>query len=337
MFVFKRYCYIYLFIQLIFSFLFCSSQSVAYEQDIYFSTPNDDTSFMLRELVYKNSSTYFDDLNKQYLRYQTPYSPDMYRPQTEPEQPPQAKEPEDEIIKENAGEVENFSEHEQSAKIVIIIDDMGINREKTRKISSLQYPIMASFLTYSPHLREQIEQSQNSGQEIMVHVPMEPSVMQNYTEQMLTTDMTDEEIIKTLNEMLAQIPQAVAINNHMGSKFTEDEYRMGVVMRVLKEKGLIFVDSKTSAKTQGYKQAKILNVVSFIRDIFLDNENNYDYILSQLQKTEKIALKKGYAIAIGHPKEQTYKALKDWLPSLEGKGLQLIPISKMKNYQAITE
>ena len=331
MFVSKRYCYIYLFIQLIFSFLLFLPQSFAYEQEIYFSTPNDDTSFMLRELAYKNSSTYFNDLSKQYLRYQTPYSPDIYRPQIEPEETPQAKEPEEEITKENTAETENFSEQEKYAKIVIIIDDMGVNREKTQKISSLQYPIMASFLTYSPHLKEHIEQSQKSGQEIMLHVPMEPNIMQNYTEQMLTTDMADEEIVRLLNTMLQQVPQAVGINNHMGSKFTEDEHRMGIVMQVLAEKGLIFVDSKTSAKTVGYKQSQLFGLKSLMRDVFLDNQNDYDYIISQLQKAEKIAHETGLAIAIGHPKEQTYQALKDWLPSLEDKGLKLIPISKI-NY-----
>lgn len=336
MFVFKKYVYI-CFIQLIFSFFLFLPQSFAYEQDIYYYPPNDDTGFMSSDLMRKDSTFYFKDLSRQYLRNQTPYIPLPKTTEIDSEKQPQVQEPSQENAPDNEPKNQNISATENLSKIVIIIDDMGVNRKRSEEISQLKYPLTASFLTYAPHLKEQIEESQKNGQEIMVHIPMEPKIMQNYTNQMLTTDMTDEEIIKTLNEMLAQIPQAVAINNHMGSKFTEDEYRMGVVMRVLKEKGLIFVDSKTSAKTQGYKQAQILNVVSFIRDIFLDNENNYDYILSQLQKTEKIALKKGYAIAIGHPKEQTYKALKDWLPSLEEKGLQLIPISKMKNYQAITE
>ncbi|MBP5399357.1 MAG: divergent polysaccharide deacetylase family protein [Alphaproteobacteria bacterium] len=252
--------------------------------------------------------------------------------QVEPEKTQQPKEPTEEILPNDTPQTQDFSEQNNYAEIVIIIDDMGVNRDKTQKISSLQYPITASFLTYAPHLKEQIEQSQNSGQEIMVHVPMEPNVMQNYTEQMLTTDMTDEEIVRLLNTMLQQVPQAVGINNHMGSKFTEDEHRMGVVMQVLAEKKLIFVDSKTTAQTTGYKQSQLFGIKSFTRDIFLDNKNDYDYILSQLQKAEKIAHETVLAIAIGHPKEQTYQALKDWLPTLQDKGLKLTPISKINNY-----
>ncbi len=279
---------------------------------------------MLRELIYKNSATHLNDLSKQYLKYQTPYSPLMSKSQI-------AYEKRQDETAQNIAKTDN--EEANFAKIVIIIDDMGINSEKTKQISDLRYPLNVSFLTYAPHLQKQIKQSQNSGQEIMIHVPMEPHTMQNYTEQMLTTDMTDEEIVKILETILQQVPQAVGINNHMGSKFTEDEHRMGVIMQVLAEKGIIFVDSRTSAKTSGYKQAQFYGVKFFVRDIFLDNKDDYDYITSQLQKVEKIAHKTGFAVAIGHPKEQTYQALKDWLPSLEDKGIKLVHISKINNHE----
>lgn len=330
MFVLKKYLYTYFLIQLIFSFFCFLPQSFAYEQDIYFYPANGDINFMLPEITYKNSAMYRGEASKQYLRHQTPYFPYILKPENAKEEISKSEEKNEEIIENETIEVENISNSENLNRIVIIIDDMGVNRKRTRKIAELQYPLTVSFLTYAPHLREQIEQSQNSGQEIMIHVPMEPNVMQNYTEQMLTTDMTDEEIIKILETMLQQVPQAVGINNHMGSKFTEDEHRMEVVMRALTDKGLIFVDSKTSAKTAGPKQAQLLGTKFYMRDVFLDNENDYNYILSQLQRVEKIAHETGLAIAIGHPKEQTYNALKDWLPDLKEKGLQLIPVSQIK-------
>jgi polysaccharide deacetylase 2 family uncharacterized protein YibQ len=65
--------------------------------------------------------------------------------------------------------------------------------------------------------------------------------------------------------------------------------------------------------------------------VFIDNNNDKEYILGQLSVAEKLAHKNGYAIAIGHPKSQTYEALKDWLPGLEEKGIILEPLSKIVN------
>ncbi|MBO7556038.1 MAG: divergent polysaccharide deacetylase family protein, partial [Alphaproteobacteria bacterium] len=213
--------------------------------------------------------------------------------------------------------------------IAIVIDDMGINRKMTKEIGSLTYPLTASFLPYGINLKEQIAYSIQSGHEIMLHLPMEPQIMQNYTEDMLTTEMTDEEILQKLSQMLQKIPQAVGANNHMGSKFTENAQKMGVVMEELANKNMLFLDSKTSSKSTGLEQAKLFGTKFFARDIFIDNENSYDYIMSQLEKAEKIAHDKGCAIAIGHPKEQTYLALKDWLPELTKKGIKLVWLSQI--------
>ena len=213
--------------------------------------------------------------------------------------------------------------------ITIVIDDMGINVKRTKDISSLHYPLTASFLTYANNLKNQIANSQAGGQEIMAHLPMEPQVMQNFTSQMLTTAMSDKEVKQTLKEMLDLFPNIVAVNNHMGSKFTEDKHRMAIVMQELAARNLIFLDSKTTSHSVGAEEAKRFNVRLAERNVFLDNKDDFNYIMGQLRQTEQIARSRGHAIAIGHPKEQTYLALKAWLPTLEEKGLQLVPLSKM--------
>lgn len=211
--------------------------------------------------------------------------------------------------------------------IAIVIDDMGISKKRTKDISSLPYPINASFLTYADNLERQIAESQVSGQEIMAHLPMEPQVMQNFTPTMLTTSMSDEEIVKTLRNMLQAIPGVAAVNNHMGSKFTEDEHRMAVVMKELAARGLAFLDSKTTPHSAGPEQARKHGVKLTMRNVFLDNKDEFDYVMRQLKQTEKIARANGYAVAIGHPKAQTYLALKAWLPTLEEEGIKLVPLS----------
>ena len=115
----------------------------------------------------------------------------------------------------------------------------------------------------------------------------------------------------------------------MGSKFTEDRRAMSDIMKVLAEHDLFFLDSKTTAKSVGQEVAKTYGVDYATRHVFLDNNNDKAYILGQLRATEKIAKKNGYAVAIGHPKSQTYVALKEWLPTLEEKGIKLVPMSEI--------
>ena len=104
---------------------------------------------------------------------------------------------------------------------------------------------------------------------------------------------------------------------------------MDAVMRELKRRDLFFLDSKTTANSAA-ENAAAQNGVSYVsRNIFLDNEDKFDYIMRQLHQTEKIARKNGYAVAIGHPKEQTYRALKVWLPTLQSRNLRLVPLSEI--------
>ena len=213
--------------------------------------------------------------------------------------------------------------------IAVIIDDMGINHRRTADISSLNAPLTSSFLTYGTRLDKQVEKAVKAGHEIMIHVPMEPKSKINLTPDTLTTQMNEKDIKAELSKMLNKFKNVRGVNNHMGSEFTEDKQRMNYVMDVLKEHNMFFVDSKTSAKSVGRRVAKDKRVAYAHRHVFLDNENKVDYINKQLRAAERIARKNGYAVAIGHPKSATFKALKDWLPSLEEKNIKLVHMSEI--------
>lgn len=219
-----------------------------------------------------------------------------------------------------------FGEH---PVVVIVIDDMGISQKRTADISSLQAPLTVSFLTYGRRLAEQIQNSRASGQEIMIHVPMEALKAVDTAPDVLTTKMTKDEIKANLQTMIAKFENIKGINNHMGSKLTEDKEKMLAVMEVLQEQGLFFLDSKTSAASRAEEAAAEIGIAYAHRHVFLDNNNDKQYILGQLKKTEQLARKNGYAIAIGHPKTQTYAALKEWLPKLEQQGIEVVPLSRV--------
>lgn len=213
--------------------------------------------------------------------------------------------------------------------IAIVIDDMGVSHRRTANISSLDYPLTSSFLTYASNLRPQIAAAERAGHEIIAHLPMEPKASMNVSPDVLTVKMNEKQVAEGLNGMLDKFPGIAGVNNHMGSRFTEDAERMDVVMKELEKRGLFFLDSKTTPHSAGEKAAKDNSVRYVSRNVFLDNEDKFDYVMRQLRQTEAIARKNGYAVAIGHPKEQTYNALKVWLPTLKSRNLRLVHLSEI--------
>lgn len=215
--------------------------------------------------------------------------------------------------------------------IAIVIDDMGVSQKRTRDITSLKAPLTASFLTYGRNLEPQVNDALAAGQEVMAHTPMQAHSNADTAPDVLTIAMSTDEVKAGLNIMLDKFHNIKGINNHMGSRLTEDLERMDAVMEILKERGLFFLDSKTSAFSVAKQAARRNGVAYATRHVFLDNENNVDYIKKQLAIAERIARRNGYAVAIGHPKTGTYKALKEWLPGLNDKQIRLVPLSEIVN------
>ena len=104
-------------------------------------------------------------------------------------------------------------------------------------------------------------------------------------------------------------PSARYINNHTGSVFTDNYKAMHTLYGIMKKEGFIFIGSRTIGSTKVRKIAHEYGDDYVARDIFIDNTQTVPYIHNQLKKAERIAKKKGYAIAIGHPHKMTMQAL----------------------------
>ena len=217
----------------------------------------------------------------------------------------------------------------EAVRIAIVIDDMGASPMRTQEIIALKAPLTSSFVTFATQLDKQTLQATQAGHELMIHVPMQPKSDIFVSNDVLTIDMTEAQISQAFAQMLKKFHHVVGVNNHMGSRFTEHADKLVPVMKLLAKSGLFFLDSKTTAQSQGESVAKKYGVPSVHRHVFLDNENNLEYILRQLALTEKIARQNGYAIAIGHPKTQTSKALSAWLKTLDDKHIELVHLSEL--------
>ncbi|MCH7807456.1 MAG: divergent polysaccharide deacetylase family protein [Proteobacteria bacterium] len=218
---------------------------------------------------------------------------------------------------------------EGKGRIVIVIDDMGNNSAMARAFGDLEGPLNFAFLPYAPNLERQTQALRGQGHELLLHLPMEPSGNEAPGPKALLTSHTEQELLAAIEWNLSRFDGFVGVNNHMGSRFTKDRERMKLVMEELKRRGLLFLDSLTVPNSEGAKLAKSLGMPWAGRDIFLDNEIDEAAILAQLRQVERIALRRGTAIAIGHPHGATLRALRLWIPTLEGKGLVLVPLSSV--------
>ncbi len=216
-------------------------------------------------------------------------------------------------------------------KMAIVIDDMGEDLKLARGLAALDIHITFSIWPNSSNVKKTIEIARKSGNEIMIHLPMQPKGYPkvNPGPDALLMGMTADQIHKIVQDAAAKVPGARGLNNHMGSRFTEDFYGMKQVMVQLKKNKLYFLDSRTTPDSAGAKAAKILGVTAFERNIFLDNVKNVAAIKYQLAKTAEIAKKRGQAIAIGHPNHETLKAIKQWAMENKGK-VNIVPVEQLK-------
>ena len=128
--------------------------------------------------------------------------------------------------------------------------------------------------------------------------------------------MTSEEIEWRINEVLNEIPEAVGMNNHQGSRATADSKIMSVVASVLKNRDKYFLDSRTVSNTVGEKSMRAIGVPTASRHVFLDNDSSIDKISTQLDELAAFAKKRGLGIGIGHARPNTLKVLQDKIPEL---------------------
>lgn len=218
-------------------------------------------------------------------------------------------------------------------RIAIVIDDMGLDRKRSDKVQALPGPLTLAWLPYAHALPQQTAQARAAGHELIVHMPMEPSGNADPGPDALLTALGETELRRRLARHLAAFDGFVGINNHMGSRFTADQRGMAVVLSELAGRGLLFLDSRTTADSAAGPLAAHYHVPMLARDVFLDHQQSPQAVAAALAKVEEIARRKGSAIAIGHPHDVTTAALAAWLPTLEAKGFQLVPLTALLKEQ----
>ncbi|EHB5961999.1 divergent polysaccharide deacetylase family protein [Campylobacter coli] len=227
------------------------------------------------------------------------------------------------VVEQNLSKEENLTKDmnlskTKQARLAIIIDDMA-NISQVRALQALKLKLIPSFF---PPDKNHIDTPKLALKFdfYMVHLPL---AAMNYTKPELDTlnpSDSEKRILKKIQQVKKDFKDLKFINNHTGSLFTSDEKAMKKLYKAFEKEELIFVDSKTIASSKAPKVAKALGQIYIQRDVFLDNRDDVAYIKNQLIEAVRLAKQKGFAIAIGHPRKNTFKALeqsKDLLKSVE--------------------
>jgi hypothetical protein len=212
-------------------------------------------------------------------------------------------------------------------QISIVIDDLGVVKRNSLRLINMKPGLTLSFLPYATELERQTELARERGHELMLHLPMQPRGDAFPGPHALNSKLSEDELYRQIVWNLDRFDGYVGINNHMGSAFTEDSRGISRLLAEVEARGLLVLDSRTTNNSVLAEMAQSDNIPYTVRDVFLDNTQDVDYILGQLDKLEYYARRHGSAVAIGHPYDETIQALEIWLPKLREKGINLVPLS----------
>jgi polysaccharide deacetylase 2 family uncharacterized protein YibQ len=216
-------------------------------------------------------------------------------------------------------------------RMAIVIDDIGYDLSPLNEILLMDIPITIAILPYCQHSKEAAERAMRKGKEILLHLPMEPH---GYPEKdpgvgTLFLGMKNEEILNQLEKDIDAVPYISGVNNHMGSRFMENEEKVEIVFNCLKRKNLFFLDSLTTKKSKGRQIAKKIGERYVSRDVFIDNDHDFGETYERLIQIIEAKDRWRSIIVTGHPYMSTIQAIREALPLFEDKGITIVPLSDL--------
>jgi polysaccharide deacetylase 2 family uncharacterized protein YibQ len=221
------------------------------------------------------------------------------------------------------------------AAVALVIDDLGRSVADLERLGRLGVPVTYAVLPYESRTAEVAAELGRRGAETILHLPMEPSNGADPGPGALTRAMAPAELARATREALAAVPGAVGVNNHMGSGLSADRGSMAAILAVVGERGLYFLDSRTSARSVAYAAARELDVAAAERQVFLDPDPRAAAVRYQFRRLLDAARERGAAIAIGHPHPETLAVLEEEVPLALAHGYRFVPVSYLVDRSSV--
>ncbi len=214
-------------------------------------------------------------------------------------------------------------------KIAIVIDDWGYNLNNLDILRQIKYPLTLSVLPNLNYSKRISQEAHRRGFEVILHLPMEPDEKVRLEHNTIMASMSEKTIRDIIADDLDNIVYAKGVSNHMGSKAVQDLKTMSVIFSELQKRRLYFLDSYVSSKSVSFELVNKIHLAFAKRDVFLDNNEDPEYIRGQIYKLKVKARTYGRAIGIGHARRITLQVLKDIMPELEKEGYRFVFVSQL--------
>ena len=215
-------------------------------------------------------------------------------------------------------------------RLAVILDDVA-DLDAARRALTLEAPVTLAVLPYAEAAPDIAARVSAAGRELFVHLPMEPVGLDDPGPYALTKALDADGLSARLAFAFGRAPGAVGFNNHMGSRMTADRAAMDAVFAALgpHASGLIFVDSMTHPRSQAAGAARDAGLTALKRDVFLDHDSDPAAIDARMDEALALAVEHGAAIAIAHPRPETFDALETLAARAEAAGVEIVPVAAL--------
>lgn len=222
-----------------------------------------------------------------------------------------------------------FSPVVMAGKLAIVIDDIGYRGKEDNAIYNLPKAVNVAIIPSAPYATARANKAFQQKRDILIHLPMQPKNSSQPIEAgALLVGMNEEKVNQIIQSARNQVPYAIGLNNHMGSRATTDKPLMQHLMKSLSEQKLFFLDSKTAGNSVAVQTAQDFGVKALERHIFLDDSDDRPDVQKQFQRAIEYARKHGTAIMIGHPRKNSVAVLEKGLANLPA-DIELVSIGQL--------
>ncbi len=218
----------------------------------------------------------------------------------------------------------------EAGKLAILIDDIGYRAKEDSAIYALPKEVSVAIIPVAPYATARANKAFEQQRDVLIHLPMEPQTRQSIEAGALLVGMNETQIATLIKNAQMQVPNAIGLNNHMGSKATTDKKTMQYLMKSLSQQNLAFLDSKTAGNSVAYKTAKEYGIKALERHIFLDDSDEFNDVQRQFSNAIHYARKHGVAVMIGHPRKNSVEVLENGIANLPA-DIQLVSLRELWN------
>ena len=230
-----------------------------------------------------------------------------------------------------------FKRADRKPRIALIVTNLGLSATYTKAaLKLLPEDITLSFSHVAPRLKSWIREARQKGHEVLMDIPMEPLGFPKNDpgRATLLTSSNEVENLNRLEHVMKKAGGYVGLLGTLGTKFMLHSETFLPVLKTIKQRGLIYVDSRSTSRSLGPELASSIQLPRAFNNIFIDKEPSNQKIKGKLDELEKIALKKRFAVGIAQPFPLTIEILSQWAEKLKAKQISLAPITAVVDKQS---